>query len=183
MAQRASAGMPLLPAVMVPGAGTVGGRTRVSALMGALLALGVVVALPWVQGDSPRGGAQAGRVYSVGAVVAALQHHPVGWAGQTIQLHAVAWPCLGWATGPCQAATPVLTDPGAGGSPAMLALAGPRPGSLLTLLRSMPLVNGLLPAPQVARWGKPATYRVRILAVPAAACTLAPCYQALLEDW
>jgi hypothetical protein len=185
MAHSASAVMPLLLAVMVPGAGTTGWRRRISVFGGALLALALVVTLGWMRGDSPRSGngAQAGQVYSVGAVVAASQHYPTGWVGQTIQLRAVAWPCLGWATGPCLTATPVLTDPGAGGSPAILALADPRPGSLLALLRGVPLVAALLPAPQVPRWGKPATCRVRILSVPAAVCTLTPCYQALLDGW
>jgi hypothetical protein len=152
--------------------------------VGAVLILGLVLALLWVRSDGPgrASDAQVGRVYRVSEVVAALQSQPAGWAGQVIRLDAVAWPCLGWATGPCLAPTPVLTDPGAGGSPTTLSLADPPPSALVALLRAVPLVDGLLPVPQTPHWGKAATYRVRILAVPTESCVLAPCYQALLLD-
>ncbi|HWE63735.1 MAG TPA: hypothetical protein VHB98_18630 [Chloroflexota bacterium] len=153
--------------------------------MGVLLALGLVGALLWPRSNGPtnQGSEQAGRVYSVGEIVAALQQRPMRWVGQVIRIRAVAWPCLDWATGPCLTQTAVLADPGVGGSPATMALAGQRTSPLLALLRGLPLVDALLPAPQTPRWGRPATYRVRILAVLAAACVLAPCYQALLEGW
>jgi hypothetical protein len=76
----------------------------------------------------------------------------------------------------------VLADPGAGGSPAELALAVQPVSSLLALARGFPLVGGLLPAPPAPLWGRPATYRVRFLPVPAPACTVDPCYEALLLE-
>jgi hypothetical protein len=185
MAQLNPGAIPHFITLMGSASGPRSGHRRVRARVGVVLIAGLVLALPWVRSDGLRrnSNVQAGRVYRVSEVVAALQSHPAGWVGQMIRLDAVAWPCLGWATGPCLAETQVLADASAGGSPATLTLAGPQPSALLALLRDVPLMDGLLPVPQTPRWGKPTTYRVWILAVPTEVCVLAPCYQAQVEGW
>jgi hypothetical protein len=64
----------------------------------------------------------------------------------------------------------------------MLPVAGWEPDPLLAALRRLPLAGGLVPGPQVAREGVLATYRVRLVAAPAAACEASPCYEAFLLD-
>jgi hypothetical protein len=46
----------------------------------------------------------------------------------------------------------------------------------------VPLLGGLLPAPQAVQWGEVATYRVELRAMPGKGCGAATCYEAGLLD-
>jgi hypothetical protein len=64
--------------------------------------------------------------------------------------------------------------------PLPLVPAGPDP--LLAMVRRVPLLGDLLPAPQAVRWEEVATYRVELRAAPNEMCGAATCYEALLLD-
>jgi hypothetical protein len=122
---------------------------------------------------------EQGRVYSVAQVRAGLVDHPQAWVGQTVQVRGVAWPCLGWATGPCLVRSPILTDPEAD---AGLAFAPQRANLLLAFIRTVPLVGNLLPPGQLPHWGELVPHRVQVRALPLASCTYWPCYAVVLVD-
>jgi hypothetical protein len=122
---------------------------------------------------------EQGSVYSVAQVRADLVDHPQVWVGQTVQVRGIAWPCLGWATGPCLARSPILTDPEAD---AGLAFAPQEANLLLAFIRTVPLVGKLLPSGQRPHWGELASHRVQIRAVPLVSCTYWPCYEVVLVD-
>jgi hypothetical protein len=56
------------------------------------------------------------------------------------------------------------------------------PDPLLTFVRWVPLLGGLLPARQVVDWGEVATYRVELRAVTDVPCSASTCYEAMLLD-
>jgi hypothetical protein len=59
------------------------------------------------------------------------------------------------------------------------------PGALppvLAVLRRLPLLGTLVLAPQVLHWGAPATYRIRLQAVPESICGISNCCKPLLLD-
>jgi hypothetical protein len=120
-----------------------------------------------------------GPVYSVAQVEAQLARAPERWVGRTVRVSGVAWPCLGWAYRPCLIHVPLLADADARVG---LALARQTAHPLLAVVQALPLVGRLVPPEQAPRWGVLASYRVQIRAVPRAACTYWPCYEALLLD-
>src|SRR5262249_2553509 len=63
-------------------------------------------------------------------------------------------------------------------APLPLAWEGPDP--LLAAVRRVPLLGGLLPAPQALDWGVVATYRVRLRAIPESICGSGVCFEAVL---
>jgi hypothetical protein len=65
-------------------------------------------------------------------------------------------------------------------APLPLALAGPDP--LLAIVRRVPLLGSLAPAPQAVHWDVAATYRAQLRATNEALCGTPPCYEALLLD-
>jgi hypothetical protein len=56
------------------------------------------------------------------------------------------------------------------------------PPPAVAVLRRLPLLRGLVPAPQALRWGAVATYRVRLQAIPESICDSDICFEALLLD-
>jgi hypothetical protein len=122
---------------------------------------------------------ERGAVYSVGELQMSVQHAPGRWVGRTVRVRGVAWPCQGWAYGPCLIRSPFLADVGAD---AGLVLARQPAGPLSAVLRAMPLVGDLMLPRQIPQWGVLAAYRVQIRAVPAVSCVYWPCYEALLLD-
>jgi hypothetical protein len=157
---------------------------RTTVLLGGslslLLAGGLAVA-------APVGGPERGPVYAVAQVAAQLAHHPRAWTDRPLLLRAVAAAAGCWvetADIPAFCAPPRLVLRDAEYSPTVaplpLAWAGPDP--LLAVVRRVPLLGGLLPAPQAVRWAAAAVYRVELRGVPAQLCGGAPCYEALLLD-
>jgi hypothetical protein len=122
---------------------------------------------------------ELGPVYAVRELQMSLQHAPGRWVGRTVRVRGVAWPCRGWASGPCSGRSPFLADVGAD---AGLARARQPATPLAVAVRAAPLVGGLVPAGQALRWGVLASYRVQIRAAPIAACVYWPCYEAVLLD-
>jgi hypothetical protein len=120
-----------------------------------------------------------GPVYSVAQVEAHLARAPEHWVGRTTWVSGVAWPCLGWAYGPCLIRVPILSDPDAR---AELALGRQTAYPLLAFVQALPFVARLLPPDPTPRWGVLATYRVRFRAIPITSCTYWPCYEAVLLD-
>jgi hypothetical protein len=119
------------------------------------------------------------QLYTVSEVQANLERHPEAWAGRTVWLRGIVLPagCGAWDGTPCHDSSLYLLDrTGA----ALLLLAEQRLNPLLALLRRLPLVHLLMPELQVVRWGALATYRVRLLAAPAAMRDTLPCYRVLL---
>jgi hypothetical protein len=125
-----------------------------------------------------------GPIYMVAALDAQLADHPAAWINRTLRVRARAEACLLGMDGPgapCIEQHPVLVDAGLGQPSAALPLRRAHASPLLALLRRLPQVDRLVPAPQAVHWGEVATFRVRIRAVPAGFCAAPPCYQALLD--
>jgi hypothetical protein len=129
-----------------------------------------------------------GPVYSVAQVEAYLASHPRSWTDRTLLVRGVAVAVeghchanLAGAAPVCPPARTALEDFGPTASaPLPLALAGP--GPLLTVARRVPLLVGLLPAPQMVNWGEVATYRVELRAISGEPCGTGPCYEAMVLD-
>jgi hypothetical protein len=101
-------------------------------------------------------------VYTVSELRVGLADHPHVWLGQTMLVRGVA---LGLACPPnasCVVAWPALGDADATRPDSTLPLSMGPPNSLLALLRRLPLVGRLVPAPQLLRWGRPAVYRIQV---------------------
>jgi hypothetical protein len=64
----------------------------------------------------------------------------------------------------------------------MLLLAWATPDPLLAVVRRVPLLSGLLPAPEAVNWGTVATYRVQLRVMPDKPCGDTTCYEAMLLD-
>jgi hypothetical protein len=150
-------------------------------LLGVLLVVGLgIVALPSRTDRSP--------VYTVAQVRTHLVRQPHAWRDRTLLLRGVAvvaGTCLP-PSGPqlalCAPSRAVLDAADAPSSGTALPLASAGPDPLLVLVRRLPLLGGLLPAPQAAAWGKVATYRLQLWAIPDAVCAAATCYEAVLLD-
>jgi hypothetical protein len=129
-----------------------------------------------------------GPVYSVAQVEARLASHPRAWTDRTLLLRGVAVAVgghcdanLAGVAHVCPPARTALEDFGpTAGAPLPLALAGP--GPLLTVARRVPLLVGLLPAPQVVNWGEVATYRAELRAISGEQCGAGLCYEAIVLD-
>jgi hypothetical protein len=151
-------------------------------LLGGLLGLLLAGGLAAVACRRPL---DTGPVYSVAQVQAGLADHPQAWVGRTVHLRAIAEPCPLWGTPEgglhCASAQPVLVDQTASLT-ASLALTWRPQGPLLALLRGVPLLGDLVPAPRVPAWMAAATYHVQLRGVPAPRCGYSPCFQALLLD-
>jgi hypothetical protein len=145
-----------------------------------LLVASLGLLLATVLAGAARGDRQElGPVYVVRELQMSLQHAPGRWVGQTVRVRGVAWPCRGWASGPCLGRLPFLADVG---TDAGLALARQPATPLAVAVRAAPLVGGLVPAGQTPQWGVLASYRVQIRAVPITACSYWPCYEVVLLD-
>jgi hypothetical protein len=71
-------------------------------------------------------------------------------------------------------------DPAEIVAPLPLVWASPNP--LLGVVRRVPLLGDLLPAPQAVIWEEVATYRVELRAMSDESCGAATCYEALVLD-
>jgi hypothetical protein len=161
---------------------------RRAALVGSLLALALAAALiRWVAVVG--GHTDRGQVYSVATLRAYLAHDPRRWVGRALLVRGEVVPCVAMPAaedGPCAALTPSGWQPPsptpwrAAVDPLPVVHAGLDP--FLGRLRRLPLLGGLLPAPQVLRWGAVGTYRVRLRASANSICGTGVCYEALLLD-
>ncbi len=162
-----------------------------------LAAAALVAALSWsAPGVWSRfsGGAldgfAVGPVYSVAALRAYLALDPHAWSGRAVLVRAAltidpkraycpdgSMSCI--VNGP-----PILVDPSDSNPSAGLALAWGAPDSLWAALRRLPLVGPIAPRPQTLRWGRLATYRVRLHASRGCrACTVALLLDAQGDAW
>ena len=131
------------------------------------------LAAPWLAAGP--GHERTDAAYSVQEVQMGLEHHPHAWLGRAVRVRGMVYR----ADCSCRDRAPsLLGRDGAG----LLPVAGWEPDPLLGALRRLPLAGRLVPGPQAARRGVLATYRVRLLAAPAAECEVSPCYEALLLD-
>jgi hypothetical protein len=143
------------------------------------------LALVTSQVAAVRGGQEDGRqVYTVAAVRAGLHQDPGAWVGRRLRVGGVALPCedmLAVLTAPRLCGLPVLEGGTGVGERGSLLLGLGQPDPIYARLRAIPLVGRLLPAPATFRWGVPATYTVRIVALPDALPGTLRDYEALLD--
>jgi hypothetical protein len=148
-----------------------------------LLGLTVLAAVLIAAG---RDSAVPSRVYTAGEVRAGLARHPQAWLNRTLLVRGVAGiACCHWNTADasqCAPAQAILGAAGPGMARAALGLAWAGPDPLLTVVRRMPLLGRLVPAPAVIRWGVLATYWVQLRAVAGGPCGGTTCYEAFLTD-
>jgi hypothetical protein len=124
-------------------------------------------------------------MYTVAQVQAGLARHPGSWVGHTVRVRGRATACsieLEHGHFHCLPRQPHLDDPDAGSWIEPLLLVWKDPNPALTIMRRVPLLGSLLPAPQELDWGTVATYRVQLRAVTRGPCSAATCYEALVLD-
>jgi len=130
-------------------------------------------------------GPASGPVYTVAAITALLGDHPAASINRTVQVRARPAACLLGMEGPgtpCSERQPVLVDATPGLPTAALSLVRGHATPLLALLRRLPQVGRLVPAPHAVRWGDVATFRVRLRASANSSCGTGVCYEAVLLD-
>ena len=163
-------------------------RVFPGARLAFLLAASAVVLL-WVlsalEAARSAGQRSGGPVYTVAALRAHLAEHPEAWVDRPLRVRALADICSDWyvwAAGVtiCIATQPVLADLDGDGQPLPLAWGSAPP--LAEVLRRLPLLKAVMPAPQEVRWDTHAVYRIRLREVPTPSCSHPPCYEAVLVD-
>jgi len=123
----------------------------------------------------------SGRVYSVAEARRALAEHRGAWSGRTILVRGIAvtaqtsFPCT--YTG---CSLTALVDSLSQPASAALWLGQGQPEPLWSTLRQLPWAGRFAPAEQRPLLGRPATYRIRLLARPD--CGHSNCFDALLLD-
>ena len=121
-------------------------------------------------------------VYSFATVRAQLARDPAAWMGRSILVQAMAV-AYHQRFDRGTALTEIdLTDAGAQWSKQYLPVLRGTPDPVVALLRRLPLLGHVLPAPQPLRWGVPAIYRLHFREVPCSAGAPQLCYIALLLD-
>jgi hypothetical protein len=161
-------------------------RRHMLALAALLLAACAAAWLPFAARSGPAGG----RVYTVADILHAAGRNPAAWDGRVAQVRG--------AIGPGQVL--VLEGPGlpdhslaahvfeyvplADGpaAPAVLWVTSRRDGGLAALLRRLPLLAALAPAPRAPRVAEVRTYRVELHALPAR-CRSSVCVLGTLVDF
>lgn len=131
-------------------------------------------------------GAVPPRIYTLAALRTQVQRAPQGWVGKTVRVHALLITCNDVTpvsgSSPCQDWQLALLDPqathGTWKLPVLLGFAPP----LLTVLRRVPLLGDLAPAPQVLRRGTASAYAVQLRRAPCARPGGRACFLALLLD-
>jgi hypothetical protein len=168
----------------VPKPGACAGRAFLLRCAPALLCLSL-----WA---GYRGGTLAGRgavparIYTLTALRTQLQREPLAWLNKTVHVRALLTSCRDVApvagSSPCQDRQVALLDPQATHRtwklPVLLGSAPP----MLTVLRQVPLLGDLVPAPQVLRWGTAAVYAVQLRRAPCSQPGGPACFAALLLD-
>jgi hypothetical protein len=154
-------------------------RCALAGLLGPVLLAGLAAC------QGPPG---QGPVYSVAQVEARLASHPRAWTDRALLLRGVAVAVGGHCDAHRAGAAPVcpptraaLVDFGPTAR-ASLPLAWAGPGPLLAVARRVPLLSGLLPAPQAVDWGEVAVYRAELRATADESCGAGTCYEALVLD-
>jgi hypothetical protein len=127
----------------------------------------------------------AGPVYSVAVLRTHLAQDPEAWTNRPLRVRAIATTmCSAWLgsahQSPCVDQQPVLSDPAASVEPLPLAWGGVSPP--VALLRRLPLLSAMMPAPQPVRWDSLATYSIRLHAFACGSSGQPRCYEALLMD-
>jgi hypothetical protein len=128
------------------------------------------------------GGATAEPVYSAADLQRQVIGDPRRWIGRTVRVRGRAAMDRSWSAPDSIVTSIELLDPGTPGGTTGLSLAWGGADPRLVALRSLPLIGGLAPRPQVLHFGTRATYRVRLRAATAGACESPPCYEAVLLD-
>ena len=159
--------------------------------MGALAALiGVAAYLSLAYDHTASSGTDEGPVYSVAAVDAHLAQNPGPWLGRTIQVRGEIVPCMAVPSaggGPCAALTSGSGSFGQFGQP-LTSTVYPLPithaglDPMRSIVRRIPLLGRLAPAPQELQWGVVATYQVQLAFVPNSMCGVGACAEARLLD-
>lgn len=124
-----------------------------------------------------------GPVYSVARVRGQLARDPRAWVGRVVRLRARAELCpaeIADEGAGCGPAHPVLAPPDAADAAEPLPLAAVPDPPLPALLRRLPPLAGMLPAPQRVDWGSVAVYRVRLATAVCDPYQPPPCYAAQL---
>ncbi|HWE64278.1 MAG TPA: hypothetical protein VHB98_21410 [Chloroflexota bacterium] len=152
-------------------------------LLGMILLLLVLGAMMLAQVTSRMRG---GPIYTVAALRAHLAQDPAAWMDRPLRVRAIAAICRAWLSlahaSPCVNWQLALTDPGADdGAEALPLASGPVP-PLVELLRRLPLIRIVAPAPQQPRWDAIAVYRIQLHALACGPAQQPPCYEALLLD-
>lgn len=153
-----------------------------------LIALGLAALLLGSSALFARAGSlrAAGQVYTIATIQVELAKDPASWEGRTVRVRAVLWGCRVWRgalrTSACLVWQPVLLDATRADATRPLPLAWGETPPVLTLLRSLPAIGHLVPAPQVPMWGVAAIYRVQIQVRRCSTSQPPPCWQIMLLD-
>jgi hypothetical protein len=149
--------------------------------MQVLLPLPIIVLVADGTVQAIRGSRAQDPVYRVAVVQAGLARHPDAWVGRPLWVRGVAHGCGFPAEfDGCPPAALVDAVAPARGQPLWLAPGDANP--LRTLLRHIPVLARVAPAPQVLHWGELATYWVRLQAIAGSLCGTGSCFEALLLD-
>ena len=134
-----------------------------------LIGLGALVTVAAVALAALGTHASSARVYSVAAARLSLARAPQLWVGRTLLVYGRLDGCL-----PAPAACPVwqprLFDPAHASAREALPVEQVPPGSWLTALRRLPLLDAIIPAPRPAPWGAVGIYQVQLQAYPVSTC-------------
>jgi hypothetical protein len=146
-------------------------------LLGLLLAAGLaLVALAMPQGHGP--------VYSVAQVQAGLVEHPQDWIGRTVQVRAIAEPCLAWGSPHdalhCHTLQPQLVDSREPDLVNPLPLALETQSPVLRALRHLPVLKRLLLPPPAPPWEMVRTYGIRLQHGTGEGCKIDTSFKAVL---
>jgi hypothetical protein len=128
-------------------------------------------------------------VYTLAEVGTGLHRDPGSWVDRPLHVRGVALPCevtleglVADARVPCARGLPVLQSETGAGNGSTFLLGRGKPDPVAALLRDLPLLGHLVPAPATVQWGVLATYRIEIIAVPNALANTLHDYKALLLD-
>lgn len=133
------------------------------------------------------------RVYSVADVDTAIAGDPGAWIGRTVLVRGelTVAPCV--FSGYCRAyhlaimeadqvpsSSSYVDHASAPDMQRVLLLAVEPRNTFAARLHGVPLLGALIPGPQRLHWQRPATYRVRLAAVPSSQCAAPRCFGAVL---
>jgi hypothetical protein len=127
-----------------------------------------------------------GPIYTLTTLRVQLERDPQTWINTSVRVLGLLASCnnvtLRPGSSPCPVWHTVLRDPLAARSslevPVLLGSTPP----MLSLLRRVPLLGELTPAPQVLQWGTPAVYAIQLRATPCPLPGSRTCFAALLLD-